>query len=210
MSEPTRPAESTTDAGTGADTAPCSCCAAAQAAPRDSVPSVHPLERRSVLRVAGVAGVAGMVGVGLAACSSSNNSTAAGGGSTSGSSAAASDTSGAGSGSSATASASSGGSGSGSGTALGAASQVPVGGGFIFADQKVVVTQPTAGTYKAFSSTCTHMGCQVNQVSGGTIDCPCHGSKYSITDGSVQGGPAPQPLPAEKVTVQGGQLFLNG
>jgi Rieske Fe-S protein len=206
MSEPTRPAESTPDAGTGADTLACSCCAAANAAPHDdAVPAVLSLERRSVLRVAGVAGVVGVVGVGLAACGSSGNSTTASGGSTAGSSAAASDTSGAASGSSASASSG----GSGSGTSLGASSQVPVGGGFIFTSQKVVVTQPTAGDYKAFSSTCTHMGCQVSQVSGGTIDCPCHGSKYSITDGSVQAGPAPQPLPAEKVTVQGGQIYLN-
>jgi Rieske Fe-S protein len=95
------------------------------------------------------------------------------------------------------------------GTVLGATSQIPVGGGMIFASQKVVVTQPTAGTFKGFSSTCTHAGCQVSQVSDGTIDCPCHGSKYSIKDGSVQAGPAPQALPAANVTVQGGQIFLQ-
>jgi Rieske Fe-S protein len=198
MSEPTRPAESTPDAGAGPDTRPV-----------DAVPAVIPLERRAVLRVAGVAGVAGLAAAGLAACSSSSDSGSASGAGNAGTDTSAapmpSDTSG-GMGS---ASAQAGGSGSGSGTALGATSQIPVGGGMIFASQKVVVTQPSAGNFKAFSSTCTHAGCQVSQISNGTIDCPCHGSKYSIKDGSVQAGPAPQALPAADVTVQGGQLFLK-
>ncbi|HEV3172832.1 MAG TPA: Rieske (2Fe-2S) protein [Actinocrinis sp.] len=202
MSEPTRPAESMPDAGAGPDTLP-----VVSAVPDDAVPAVLPLERRAVLRVAGVAGVAGLAAVGLAACSSAGDSGSANGSANGGTGTSAapmpSDTSG-GMGS---ASAQAG--GSGSGTALGATSQIPVGGGMIFASQKIVVTQPTAGTFKGFSSTCTHAGCQVSQVSGGTIDCPCHGSKYSITDGSVQAGPAPQPLPAANVTVQGGQLFLK-
>jgi Rieske Fe-S protein len=193
MSEPSRPAVSTSDAGPGPDTLPV-----------DSVPAVLPLERRAVLRAAGVAGVAGVVGVGLAACGSSGSNTTAGGGASS----APADTSAPAATSAAASPSASASAGGGSGTALGATSQIPVGGGMIFAAQKVVVTQPTAGTFKGFSSTCTHMGCQVNQISGGLIHCPCHGSEYSITDGSVKGGPAPQPLPAENVTVQGGQIFL--
>src|SRR5207248_974836 len=76
-------------------------------------------------------------------------------------------------------------------------SEIPVGGGKIFADASVVVTQPTTGQFKAFSSICTHQQCPVTSVSGGTINCPCHGSKYSIADGSVKSGPAPKPLPSK-------------
>ena len=76
-----------------------------------------------------------------------------------------------------------------------AAADVPVGGGVILDKEKLVVTQPEAGTFKAFSSTCTHQGCTVTKVADGTIDCPCHGSTFSVEDGSVQGGPAPSPLP---------------
>ncbi|HEY1819242.1 MAG TPA: Rieske (2Fe-2S) protein [Trebonia sp.] len=94
-------------------------------------------------------------------------------------------------------------------SALTATSQVPVGGGKIFPGPKVVVTQPTAGDFKAFSAVCTHAGCIVNQISGGTIDCPCHGSQYSITTGDVLAGPAPKPLPAMQIKVSGDSIFLE-
>ena len=87
--------------------------------------------------------------------------------------------------------------------ALTSTADVPVGGGVIIADEKVVVTQPKAGEFKAFSSTCTHMNCQVTSISGDRINCPCHGSSYSIADGSVQGGPAPRPLPKVAIKVEG-------
>jgi Rieske Fe-S protein len=94
-------------------------------------------------------------------------------------------------------------------TALAATSQIPVGSGKIFTGPRVVVTQPSAGDFMAFSAVCTHMGCIVNQISDGTIDCPCHGSQYSITTGDVVAGPAPSPLPAKQITVSGGSVFLD-
>lgn len=154
-------------------------------------------DRRTVLRAAGLTGAACAAGVCLTACGASSSSGASTG-------ATAQSTGPAAGGGSSTTPAQ-----SGSGTLLGPTSQIPVGGGMIFASQKVVVTQPSAGTYKAFSSTCTHMGCQVNQVTGGLIECPCHGSHYSIVDGSVKAGPAPLPLPAESITVTSGQIFLT-
>src|ERR1700727_2127465 len=101
-------------------------------------------------------------------------------------------------------------SGSGpAGTLLGAASDVPVGGGMVYTAAKVVVTQPSKGEYKAFRAVCTHVGCLCNQVAGGTINCPCHGSKFKITDGSVVAGPAPAPLPAKTVTVTDGKVYVQ-
>ncbi|SEL80629.1 Rieske (2Fe-2S) protein [Streptacidiphilus jiangxiensis] len=99
--------------------------------------------------------------------------------------------------------------GGGSGTVLGPTSDVPVGGGKVYASQKVVVTQPTAGTFKCFTAVCTHMGCTVGSVSGGTINCPCHGSQYHITDGTVAAGPAPSPLAPEPFKVSGGEITLT-
>lgn len=92
--------------------------------------------------------------------------------------------------------------------ALGKAADIPVGGGKVFKDQKVVVTQPTQGQFAAFSAVCTHRGCTVGSVSGGMINCPCHGSKFKISDGSVANGPASEPLPRKSVTVQNGEIKL--
>jgi Rieske Fe-S protein len=94
------------------------------------------------------------------------------------------------------------------GNALAATSEIPVGSGKIFSGQQVVVTQPSAGEFKAFSAVCTHMGCTVNQISNGTIDCPCHGSQYNISTGDVVAGPAPKPLPAKQIKVSGDSIFL--
>jgi Rieske Fe-S protein len=80
---------------------------------------------------------------------------------------------------------------------------IPVGGGKILADQKIVITEPQAGSFKAFTAVCTHQGCIVTTVSGGTINCPCHGSKFSIANGSVVNGPAPSPLTPVSIKVQG-------
>jgi Rieske Fe-S protein len=84
---------------------------------------------------------------------------------------------------------------------------IPVGGGKVLTAQKIVITQPTAGTFHAFTAICTHQGCIVNAVSGGTINCPCHGSRYSIVNGSVVRGPAPLPLAAVSILVQGTSIL---
>ncbi|MFT2016760.1 Rieske (2Fe-2S) protein [Streptomyces sp. 796.1] len=92
---------------------------------------------------------------------------------------------------------------------LGRTAAIPEGGGVIFKKQRVVVTQPAAGDYKAFSAICTHNGCPVASVSGGTINCDCHGSKFDIADGSVRKGPATRPLKAAKVTIAKGTITLR-
>ncbi len=99
-----------------------------------------------------------------------------------------------------------------SATALVPASQVPVGGGVILTDQNIVVTQPTKGTFEGFGATCTHQGCQLASVAAGTINCPCHGSQFSIADGSNVTGPLGSPagsiaaLSKVAVKVQGGNV----
>ena len=150
--------------------------------------------RRGVLAGVGLVGLAGAV----TACTSSGSPAGANGGAGGGTEAApsapvASTPAAAGNGPS----------------ALAATSEIPVGSGKIFTPEKVVVTQPVSGDFKAFSAVCTHMGCIVNQISNGTIDCPCHGSQFSIKDGSVVGGPAPSPLAAQAIRVSGERIILG-
>ena len=94
-------------------------------------------------------------------------------------------------------------------TALATTSQVPDGGGKIIDAERIVITQPQSGSFKAFSAICTHEGCFVDKVSNGTINCPCHGSKFSITDGAVVHGPATRPLPPIAINVEGTSIFLG-
>ena len=144
--------------------------------------------RRTALAAVGAAGLA----VALTACSSSDDSSSD-----------SSDTS-----SSSSTSGSTTAQGDAGGTELAKTTDIPEGGGKIFASQGVVVTQPTAGTYKAFSSKCTHQGCAVSSISNGVIVCPCHKSEFSVTDGSVKKGPATTGLPAEQITVSGDSITL--
>ncbi|MFI5859070.1 Rieske (2Fe-2S) protein [Streptomyces parvulus] len=146
--------------------------------------------RRTVVAAAGAAGLTAV----LAACGGSDEDGSGGTGAAS--SGAPSEEAGGGEG--------------GGGTELAATADIPEGGGMVFADQKVVVTQPSAGEFKAFSATCTHQGCAVKSVSDGVINCPCHNSNFSITDGSVRSGPAPKPLPAVRITVSGDSIQLAG
>ena len=159
------------------------------------VPGRASPSRRQVLRGVAVAGVVATTGV-LVACGGGGDSAGgtgatAGSGTTPGTTGSSSENS------------------SSGGEALAKTSDIPVGGGVIFDAQKVVVTQPAKDDFKAFSAICTHMGCVVSNVSDGIISCPCHGSRYSVKDGSVQGGPAPRPLPQESIKVENGEIVLD-
>ena len=144
--------------------------------------------RRHVLALVAVTGAGGAL---VAACGGSDTTTTTSGGSGGDSSTPAGSASDSG----------------GAGTALVATAKVPVGGGVILGGPRIVVTQPAKGTYKAFSAVCTHQACTVGMVKDNVISCPCHGSAYSATDGSVKNGPATRALRAIPVTVDGGQVI---
>jgi nitrite reductase/ring-hydroxylating ferredoxin subunit len=95
-----------------------------------------------------------------------------------------------------------------SGDVLAKTSEVPVGGGIVLTDKKIVLTQPKAGTFEAFSAICKHQGFLVGEVSGNTITCLQHGSTYDATTGARTGPPAPvgSALGRIKITVKGGDI----
>lgn len=88
-------------------------------------------------------------------------------------------------------------------------SQVPVGGGVVVAARQLVLTQPTEGQFRAFSSICTHEGCPVTSVEDGAIICPCHGSRFDIDTGEALAGPARNPLTAMTVSVEGEDISVS-
>jgi nitrite reductase/ring-hydroxylating ferredoxin subunit len=141
-------------------------------------PTLEGSSRRGLLAGAGLAGLAGVA----VACGGGSGDSGGGGGA--------------------------GGGTGGTGGTLANTSDIPVGGGKIFKDDKIVVTQPKSGEFRAFSAICTHRGCTVGSVSGGTINCPCHGSKYSVTDGAVRQGPATKALAQKNVKIEGNKIVL--
>ena len=72
----------------------------------------------------------------------------------------------------------------------------------------MVLTQPEKGVYKCFTAVCTHQGCIVSSVQLGGIRCECHGSAFSIADGSVVNPPATRPLAERAITVDGDTITL--
>ncbi|WP_240617124.1 Rieske (2Fe-2S) protein [Nocardioides speluncae] len=98
---------------------------------------------------------------------------------------------------------------------LAATSDIEVGGGKIFGDENVVITQPTAGEFKGFSATCTHQGCIFSSVEDGNIVCGCHGSMFSVEDGTNTGGPngteagSVADLEEVTLTVNGDQISVS-
>ncbi|MGW0432765.1 Rieske (2Fe-2S) protein [Micromonospora sp. NPDC003197] len=160
-----------------------------------AVPESGSRTRRALLAGAGAVGVAAV----LAGCSSDDSDGDAGREGTTGNGTGA-PTTGTDSGNSGTDSGSSG--------ALARTSDIPVGGGKIFAEQGVVITQPTAGEFKGFSALCTHKACPLTSVDSGMINCTCHGSKFSVVDGSAKVKPATEPLPEKQIKVEGDQIHL--
>jgi nitrite reductase/ring-hydroxylating ferredoxin subunit len=67
------------------------------------------------------------------------------------------------------------------------------------------------GTYYAFSDICTHLRCSLSEgeLSGTTVTCICHGSRFDVSTGDVLRGPAQRPVAVYAVRVQGEDLVAE-
>jgi cytochrome b6-f complex iron-sulfur subunit len=72
---------------------------------------------------------------------------------------------------------------------------LPLPGAFpAYSEQARVWLLKDVGGLYALDAICTHLGCIVGAGEGGQgFACPCHGSRFT-TGGSVENGPATQPL----------------
>ena len=101
------------------------------------------------------------------------------------------------------------------GTAIGPASDVPVGQAAAFRDpasgDPSIVIRPSSGTFVAFDAVCPHAGCTVGYDAGQkVIICPCHGSQFNADTGAVEIGPATAGLNKLGITEgPNGQLYVT-
>jgi nitrite reductase/ring-hydroxylating ferredoxin subunit/uncharacterized membrane protein len=64
----------------------------------------------------------------------------------------------------------------------------------------------------AIHDRCSHRGCslaETGELDGETIQCGCHGSRFSLRDGSVERGPATSPQPAYEVREESGTVAIK-
>jgi Rieske Fe-S protein len=77
-------------------------------------------------------------------------------------------------------------------------------------DLALALTRVSATSVVAVSRTCTHEGCTVllPEAPAPTLDCPCHGSRFT-TAGAVVNGPALRPLPSFPARIDGLQVVIT-
>ena len=63
----------------------------------------------------------------------------------------------------------------------------------------------------ALHDRCSHRGCSLadGELDGEVIECVCHGSRFSLRDGSIERGPATVPQPAYEVRESGGRIEIR-
>jgi nitrite reductase/ring-hydroxylating ferredoxin subunit/uncharacterized membrane protein len=67
------------------------------------------------------------------------------------------------------------------------------------------------GQLHALHDRCSHRGCGLStgEVEGGSVTCPCHGSRFRLRDGSIERGPATAPQPVFETRESGGRIEIR-
>jgi Rieske Fe-S protein len=76
------------------------------------------------------------------------------------------------------------------------------------AKKPIIVSRISETEVAAFSSKCTHFGCEVPLPQNNVITCQCHGSKFDA-GGNVIHGPANKPLRAFAASLSGTTITIK-
>jgi cytochrome b6-f complex iron-sulfur subunit len=80
---------------------------------------------------------------------------------------------------------------------------------FRFGSRPGLLIRNADGSYRAFSATCTHLGCIVQYRSDlQEIWCACHNGLYDLNGRNVS-GPPPRPLDVYDVHVRGDEIMVS-
>ena len=76
---------------------------------------------------------------------------------------------------------------------------------------KEIVMANLEGKFYAAGNRCTHLSCMLSDgtLKGGSVTCPCHGSIFDVTTGSVVKGPAKKSEPAYQTKIEGEQILVD-
>lgn len=69
------------------------------------------------------------------------------------------------------------------------------------------------GKIYATSNICTHEHCELDEnhsINGDIVECTCHGSQFNIKTGENVLPPAAEPLKTYSVTIEEGEVFVEG
>ncbi len=81
----------------------------------------------------------------------------------------------------------------------------------VWMENKNVLLCNVDGKFHAIGNVCTHMGCLLGEGSlqGKEVVCPCHGSKFDVTNGKPTGPPATRAEPTYEVKIEGDQILIK-
>jgi nitrite reductase/ring-hydroxylating ferredoxin subunit/uncharacterized membrane protein len=76
----------------------------------------------------------------------------------------------------------------------------------------MVLVDGSAGEMFALADRCTHRGAPLSggTIAEGCVECPWHGSRFALADGSVVRGPATRPQPVYEIRESGGRVQVRG
>jgi nitrite reductase/ring-hydroxylating ferredoxin subunit len=77
--------------------------------------------------------------------------------------------------------------------------------------ERRIAVANVSGAFFAIDDTCTHRSCSLGDgaLVGAILRCPCHGSRFDLTNGAVLEGPAEKPVRTYPARVVGDEIQVD-